>query len=227
MIFVVANGIESAGVPTAIVDTPSVVTGVATGLTSSGAMLNGTAIPNGGVSTAFFQYGLTTSYGNTTSVQNLGSGVVGVAIGGGALTGLVCNTTYHFRATASNARATANGRDATFTTLTTGGCAFTDDALTPGVTLIRAAHIAELRVRIDLVRARLGLEGFAWRDPTLTPGVTLVRAQNVVDLRDALAEAYTAAGKPLPTYTDPNLQAGTVARGVHITEIRAAIVAVE
>jgi hypothetical protein len=226
-IFVVANGIASAGMTTTVVDVPAVVTGVATSLSSAGATLNGTVIPNGALSTAFFQYGLTTSYGNTTSVQNVGSGFIGLAIAGGGLTGLSCNTAYHFRATATNARGTANGFDGTFTTLTTSGCAFTDDPLTPGVTLIKAVHIAELRVRIDLVRASLGLTGFAWTDPTLTPGVTPVRAQHIVDLRNALTEAYTAAGQAVPTYTDPNLQAGTPSKGVHITEIRAAVVAVE
>jgi hypothetical protein len=226
-IFVVANGIASVGVTTTIVDAPAVVTGVATSLSSPDATLNGTVIPNGAVSTAFFQYGLTTSYGSTTSMQNVGSGFIGIAIAGGALTGLSCNTTYHFRATATNARGTANGFDGTFTTLTTTGCAFTDDPLTPGVTLIKAAHIAELRLRIDLVRAALGLGAFAWIDQTLTPGVTAVRAQHIVDLRNALTEAYTTAGKAVPTYTDPNLQAGTPSKGVHITEIRAAVVAVE
>ena len=37
-------------------------------------------------------------------------------IGGGTITGLACNTLYHFRAVATNANGTTNGSDATFTT---------------------------------------------------------------------------------------------------------------
>jgi photosystem II stability/assembly factor-like uncharacterized protein len=95
---------------------PTVVTGAASGVGFTTATLNGTANPNGASTTGQFQYGLTTSYGSTTPVQNLGSGSVAVAIGGGGLTGLTCNTPYHFRATATNMGGTTAGLDATFTT---------------------------------------------------------------------------------------------------------------
>jgi hypothetical protein len=54
-----------------------------------------------------------------------------VAIGNGGLTGLACQTLYHFRAVAANSGGTTNGSDATFTTaacariiLLTGNLAF-------------------------------------------------------------------------------------------------------
>jgi hypothetical protein len=75
---------------------------------------------------------------------------------------------------------------------------FTDDPLVPGVTMIQAVHITELRARIDALRIRYGLAAFSWTDPSLTVGVTLVRAQHILDLRTALAEAYAAAGQPAP-----------------------------
>src|SRR5439155_602899 len=99
---------------------PTVVTGAASGIGAFGATLNGTANPNGTSTNANFEYGLTTGYGSTTSSQPLGSGNVAVAIGGGAITGLACNTPYHFRAVATNTGGTTNGSDATFTT---GACA--------------------------------------------------------------------------------------------------------
>src|SRR6185503_11335381 len=78
--------------------------------------LNGTANPVTTATDAQFQYGTTAGYGSTTPAVALGSGNVPVAIGSGAITGLACNTLYHFRATATNAGGTTNGSDATFTT---------------------------------------------------------------------------------------------------------------
>ena len=107
--------------------------------------------------------------------------------------------------------------------------AFTDDLLQRGVTPIRATHIVQLRQRIDAVRARLALSPFAWIDAALpATGGTAIRAQHIIDLRSALQGIYTALSLTLPVYTDPTLVAGTtVMKLEHITEIRAALVAVE
>ncbi len=94
----------------------AVTTGIATDITTTSATLNGTANPNGTATTANFEYGLTSSYGSTTPAQTLGSGNAAVAIGGGALASLSCNTLYHFRARATNTGGTTAGSDATFTT---------------------------------------------------------------------------------------------------------------
>jgi hypothetical protein len=104
---------------------------------------------------------------------------------------------------------------------------FTDDQLLPGTSPIRAAHITELRIRIDALRARFGLKAFAWTDPTLTTGMTMLRAQHLVDLRTALSEVYTAAALTPPTYTDPVITAGVTAKLAHIAELRAAVIAIE
>ena len=109
---------------TAACPPPTVVTGIATGISRTGATLNGTANPNGAATTAYFEYGRTVSYGTTTPVQTLGAGNSGVAIGGGSITGLICNTLYHFRAVATNTSGTTNGADATLTTVR---CAITSD----------------------------------------------------------------------------------------------------
>ena len=105
---------------------------------------------------------------------------------------------------------------------------FTDDPIVPGETPIRAAHVAELRTRIDGLRAAAGLGRFAWTDPVLRPGVTRVRLVHLTDLRSALAEAYGAAGRSAPRWTDASPSGGTTPiRAVHVTELRAAVVALE
>jgi hypothetical protein len=104
--------------------------------------------------------------------------------------------------------------------------AFTDDPLTAGMA-IRAIHITELRQRIDAVRATQKLGVFSYNDPTLTTGTTVVRAVHVTDLRTALQQAYEAAKLTPPTYTDSDLAPGTAVKAVHITDLRAAVVAIE
>jgi CSLREA domain-containing protein len=116
---------------TVVVSPPTVVTGAASGIGASVATLNGVANPNGTSTTAQFQYGATASYGSTTPAVSLGTVSVPVAIGNGGLTGLACQTLYHFRAVATNSGGTTNGSDATFMTaacarsiLLTGNLAF-------------------------------------------------------------------------------------------------------
>lgn len=105
---------------------------------------------------------------------------------------------------------------------------FTDDPLTLGISVIKAAHITELRQRIDAVRLGKGLTVFPWTDPTLTPGVTVVKAQHFMELRAALADAYTASGAIPPTYTDPALSVGaTIVAAAHIAELRSALLIIE
>ena len=104
------------GFTTAGCITPTAHSGVATLIGRTGATLNGHVSPNGFATTANFEYGLTTSYGNTTPAQPIGSGSSLVSIGGGAITGLLCSTPYHFRVVASNVDGPAAGADTTFTT---------------------------------------------------------------------------------------------------------------
>ncbi len=94
----------------------AVTTGAASSITGAAATLNGSAIPNGVSTTAYFQYGLTTSYGSTTSSQSLGSGSNPVNVAR-SISGLALNNTYHFRLVATNSRGTAYGADQTFSTV--------------------------------------------------------------------------------------------------------------
>ena len=98
-------------------DFPVPATGSATAISAHGATLNGTVSPGGAPTTAYFEYGLTTSYGGTTAAFTLGSGTAPMAIGNGTIAGLACNTLYHFNIRATNLAGTTNGSDGTFTTL--------------------------------------------------------------------------------------------------------------
>ena len=109
---------------------PTVTTGSATGITATGATLNGTVNPNNrSISSDGFNYGLTTGYGSTIAgtPNTVTSGAGNTAISA-TLTGLSCNTTYHFEVTATNSSGTSTGNDATFITL---ACAPTVTAISP------------------------------------------------------------------------------------------------
>jgi hypothetical protein len=72
------------------------------------------------------------------------------------------------------------------------------------------------------------LAAFAWTDPVLTPGSSRFRLINVTEMRTALAQAYQAAARTPPTYTDAVIVANqTPVRAVHIAELRAAVRALQ
>jgi len=92
---------------------PSVTTGPATKVTEHLATLQGTVNPNGLSTTYYFQWGSTTSYGNTTSSQSAGSGWDNVAVSAD-ITGLTLHANYHFRLVATNSLGTTYGSDMSF-----------------------------------------------------------------------------------------------------------------
>lgn len=98
---------------------PTVTTNAATNTTTSTATLNGTINPSGATAdfpvNYKFQYGLTNAYGLETGVVSGATGSADI-LASAAITGLVNNTTYHFRIVANNAETTVIGADRTFTT---------------------------------------------------------------------------------------------------------------
>jgi hypothetical protein len=95
---------------------PTVTTNAATGVGQASATLNGTANPNGVSTTAYFQYGTSTTYGSSTASQSIGSGSSSSALTA-SISGLTCGgTTYHYLAVATNSGGTNYGTDITFTT---------------------------------------------------------------------------------------------------------------
>jgi hypothetical protein len=95
---------------------PSVTTSAASNLTTNSATLNGSLNPNGAVTTAKFEYGLTTSYGSTVALAGTFTGSNSVTASTN-LAGLVAGTVYHFRLTATNANGLTLGSDQNFTTV--------------------------------------------------------------------------------------------------------------
>lgn len=101
---------------------PVVTTGAASGVTSSGATLNGTVNPEGAATTYQFEYGTSTSYGSVApaSPGSAGSGSTVVAESA-SVSGLTASTGYHYRLDATNATGTTTGPDQAFTTPAGGG----------------------------------------------------------------------------------------------------------
>src|SRR5439155_1481143 len=95
---------------------PSATTRAADSITLTGATLHAMVNPDGAATTAWFEYGLTTSYGSVSSSSNAGGGSsdVWVSI---SVNGLLRATNYHFRVVASNGFGVAFGADLTFNTL--------------------------------------------------------------------------------------------------------------
>ncbi|PWU15579.1 MAG: hypothetical protein C5B50_15205 [Verrucomicrobia bacterium] len=77
--------------------------------------LNSEANPGGCDTLAYFQYGLTSSYGALTPSQDLGSGSSPVPFSA-TLTNLLPGTTYHYRVVTSNCNGISYGPDMAFTT---------------------------------------------------------------------------------------------------------------
>src|SRR6266487_6028373 len=122
---------------------PVVITNPATLIASFSATLNGSMDPHGLTTTVYFQYGTTTSYGSTTSMQTqTGNTYRNIAAN---ISGLMASTTYHFRIVATNSAGTRMGSDRTFTTLSTTGAPV---ALTNPATLI-ASFSATLNGLVD------------------------------------------------------------------------------
>jgi len=98
---------------------PYAKTEAASSITQTTATLNGTINPKTlaeASTTATFEYGLTASYGTTvTAIESpIGGGYNQIVSAN--LTGLVPNTTYHYRVIANNVNGTGTGADMTFTT---------------------------------------------------------------------------------------------------------------
>jgi uncharacterized protein (TIGR02145 family) len=95
---------------------PAATTTAATNITSTGATLNGTVNANEISTTVTFEYGTSTSYGQTaaaTPAQVTGNTVTSV---NAVISGLTAGATYHFRIKSVNSLGTSYGSDMSFTT---------------------------------------------------------------------------------------------------------------
>jgi phosphodiesterase/alkaline phosphatase D-like protein len=109
-----ANGTD--GTFTTAKTPPVVVTGGASAVTATQAVLNATVNPQGKATSYQFQYGTSSAYGLQTPATSAGSGTAPLAVKA-TVNGLVPGVTYHFRAIATNPDGTATGVDASFATV--------------------------------------------------------------------------------------------------------------
>ena len=93
------------------------------------------------------------------------------------------------------------------------------------LTTVQAVDFNELRTRIDALRSALSLSAVSYTNTVVVGG--MVEAVDVTEMRAGLVAAYAAASQMEPSFTDPPLGAGDTILAVHITELRAAVEALE
>ncbi|MEK9135908.1 MAG: fibronectin type III domain-containing protein, partial [Bacteroidota bacterium] len=100
---------------------PTVTTSAATSVMSTSATLNGNVNPNGTSTSAYFEWGTssTLSTYSTTSAQSVGSGTSAASVSAD-LSGLSANTTYYYRVVGQNSAGTQRGTIVSFSTLAAG-----------------------------------------------------------------------------------------------------------
>lgn len=112
--------------------------------------------------------------------------------------GITAGHAYLYRVRSKNAAGIASGWSVP--DLMT-AVSFTDDPLSVG-TLVKAAHLSELRTGINAVRALAGLP------PATVTDDSVVRAVHISELRTALAAARELLGLQTLTFSHPTLQPG-------------------
>ena len=103
------------GTPGPAPPSPSVLTNKASAVTGSSADGNAALNPNGSETSAWFEWGITSAYGNSTASRSVGSGT-SVTTMKQLISGLSPNGNYHYRIVAANANGTTPGPDQAFTT---------------------------------------------------------------------------------------------------------------
>jgi hypothetical protein len=156
---------------------PVVIPLAASGLTTTSAVLKSTVNPGGQMTTAGFQYGLTSGYGTATSQMDAGSGLIPVTLHG-PISGLSPHTTYHFQATANNVSGSSAGADAAFMTRDTSPVAGADilhNVAGPAVISVRGNDSdadGDSLVIVAVTPGRFGAVSTDGNTVTYTPGAS-------------------------------------------------------
>src|SRR6266576_3504265 len=118
---------------------PVVTTNAATNVTNSAAMFNGAVNPKGVTTSVHFEYGLTTSYGSSTTTRSYSGHTTQKVMAN--VSGLSPNTTYHFRLVGTNSGGTRYGGDRIFTTFNPTGA--------PVVTINPTTNVASFSATLN------------------------------------------------------------------------------
>ena len=165
---------------------PVVITESAGSITTNSAVLHGTINASNSSTTTGFQYGLTTSYGNTvTAIPSPVTGNTNTSVSA-SISGLNPNTTYHFRAKGTNGSGTVYGYDSTFTTNAIPPTVITRSAVTV------ASNSATLRGQVNANNA-VSKVVFDW-GLTTSYGFTDTATQSPVSGATLVTVSFNLAG---------------------------------
>ena len=180
----------------------------ASGITDTGATLNGSAGANGSQTQLSFEYGLTTAYGSmVVATPTAATGTLETAASAN-LNALVAGATYHYRIIAVNSGGTVKGGDMTFTTSTL-ACL---GSLTPSLGTLTPTF--DLNTNNYLLIAPFSAASIRFTPVVLNPGATIrvngltvnsATASNAIDLtlgeNQINVEVTSANGNITRTYT--------------------------
>jgi hypothetical protein len=127
-------------------------------------------------------------------------------------TSAAANTAYLYKVAVSNG-GTFSAPDLATTVM------FTDPTIIAGSTIVKAAHITELRTAVNAVRTLAGIGAVSFTDPALTAGSTPVKAVHLTQLRSALDAARSSLLLSAATYSAPAVSGGAVTK-VNIDDLR-------
>jgi phosphodiesterase/alkaline phosphatase D-like protein len=215
---------------------PTSTTLAATAILTTSATVNGTVNANYLSSVVTFEYGLTTSYGSTsTATPSPVTGSTSTSVSAN-LSGLSAGTTYHFRVKAVNSLGTTYGTDLTFVTLGQAPTATTlaaTNLLTTGATLngtVNANYLSSVVTFEYGLTTSYGSTATATQSPVtgntstavsaglsgLIPGAIYhfrVKAVNSIGTTNGTDLTFTTAGQ-VPTVTT---DAATIVLGITAT----------
>ncbi|MFI5303586.1 MAG: beta strand repeat-containing protein [Nitrospiria bacterium] len=202
---------------------PLVITDGATNIGTNTAVLNGEVNPNGVATTAWFQWGTSTSYGfsNSSTPQVLSAVNSYIILSPVSIGSLAPNTTYYFRVVAQSSAGTTTGVPMSFTTLSGGvsppGLSFSTD---PGynsvlgytganpylfkVVYTSPNNLAPATIGLYLDGASTGLpmtlDSTAMGTVSSTTGGPVINSSNIADgiVGGAYNQNFSATGGALP-----------------------------
>ena len=158
--------------PPVVGTAPVMQTGAATLVTRTAANFNGHVNPNGVQASYWFEYGDSSTLGNTTSFQTVGAGNASVSVSL-PVSGLMPATKYYFRMDAQNQFGTVNGTVLVFTTPGPAG------AKAPGANTTTATNIAASSATLNGVVNPNGDSTSYWFEYGTTPSLTTTLGSTV------------------------------------------------